>query len=155
MATTSTVPAVKAALVTAFNAEAGDELAHYSWHPSVGSEAIFFGQVLTDGDAGATEIEHDIPVMKAGRKQRDETYTLELTLLNVREGLEPSEAAAAELRGFELLAYVEDVLANDPTAGIAAVKTIVIESISAALKAAGKGWTSEITVRLEVKARLT
>lgn len=64
---------------------------------------------------GMVEGNHNYPVMKAGRKKRQETYKLITNIHVVRGGPDPAEA---EAKALELYGIIEDSLANDPSMGL-------------------------------------
>lgn len=109
MATGSTVYAVKAAIVTLLQANgalANVQISHgYPGEGNIQREAIYIDRV-TGGQR--------IPVFKAGRKTREETYAVTVVVFVEQDGV---TAADAEERAFELLQEVEDMLADDPTLG--------------------------------------
>ena len=109
MATSSTVPTAKAALVELFGAALSGVQVEYG-RPAdndLKRECVYVGDVT-----GAQRI----PVHSAGRKPREEAYSIEVVVavLKTRGGL-----SDAEERAFELLAECEDVVADDSTLGIA------------------------------------
>lgn len=152
--TSSTVPAIKQQLVTlmqaspllgqatppiqvTYNAKAAD---------AVEREVLYFvGTEITEGFAA----------VRAGRKKRDETYTLRLQI----RACKPAQAGdEAEARAFVLLSAVEDIIANDPQLGLQNSTTPVdkceIVRAVAGVDPQGTGWDGLITVWIEVRARL-
>lgn len=143
MATTSVVPAFKAALVTALTAAAAPVFRR--WHPNITSEGIF----LSDA-SGATVIN----ALKAGRQRREETSQVQIVCQTFTAGQLVDAADDSEARCFELLAEVEDVLANDPDVSSTCQyaddlrwteDTVPFEH----------GWATRITATVTLKARLT
>lgn len=108
MATTSTVPTAKAALVALIDAALEVQVTY--GRPADGElqrECVWVGNVTG---------QQRVPTMKAGRKARHETYSVEvIAWVDNDRGL----VSDAEARCFELLGSVEDVVADDPTLGIA------------------------------------
>lgn len=112
MATTSTVPAVKAALRTLILAALPSAQVSYG-RPQNGQK-LRAGVYLADvaGDL-------DIPVMKAGRRTRSEAYTVDVVAAAARPRGTVEEA---EADAYALMAAVEDVVANDFTLGLAYIE---------------------------------
>lgn len=111
MATHSTIPAVRTAFadaMTANGAVGGAGVQVSRGYP--GESFIERESVYVDRITGA----HAIANIKAGRKQRDETYKL-VVVVSVAEDI--GTVADVEDRAFELLAEVEDWLADDPSLG--------------------------------------
>lgn len=107
MATHSTVPAVSAAIVSVV-APALPGVQVVEGRPAdslLQRECVYTGQVTGH---------HAIANIKAGRKQRNENYTIDVvcSVLQAR-----GTVAAARNRAYELVAAVEDALANDPFLG--------------------------------------
>lgn len=105
MATTSTVPAVCTALVAAIAAALPDTQVTDGQPPPqlLNRESVWVGDITGD---------HELPVMKAGRKQRQEEYEVELWVWVARARGTTAETKA---RVQVLWAAVEDTLANDPS----------------------------------------
>lgn len=161
MATSSTLPAVKAQLVSLLTtalatsgASGGAVHVDYSWSPNVEDEAVFLGRRDEDGPVWSSVLTHDIATIKAGRKWRDENYTVELTVWTHRPDVSPTAANEVEERAFELVEKVEDVLANDPTLGLDVIQWAKVASIDAAGRALDGGWFVTCVITVEVQARL-
>lgn len=162
MATTSTIPTVKAGLVTAFSSalatastSGGQIPVDYAWPgPDTAPECVFFGPHPQTADI-RIDIDQDIPTIKAGRKQRQEDYTLRTTVWVFRPDLTAAGAQTVETRAFTIGGLVEDVLADDPQGGIAAVQVIAVDTIISTLFPFEKGWACELGIDLNVRARLT
>lgn len=107
MATTSTVPAVRAALVSLVGAGLAGVSVTYGrpMDKVLPREAVWVGDVTVD---------QRVPVMTAGRKRREESYRVEVTVsvLNARGTLQ-----TADERCFTLVDAIENVVADDPTLG--------------------------------------
>jgi len=104
----STVPAVAAAIAALIDAELGPEVQVSDGRPPTGElrpECVY----VADADGRDT-----VPVHKSGRKEREEDYQLAVI---VSVHLDQGTVAQAKARAFELLAAVEDVLADDPSLG--------------------------------------
>lgn len=109
MAEHSTIPAVKAALIARLSAvQALGEIQLNVGYP--GESFIEREAIYTDRVSG----EHRIANIKAGRKHRDEEYKLTVVVSVVNDF---GGVTDAETRAFELLQYVEDELADDPSLG--------------------------------------
>lgn len=117
MATSSTIPAAKTALVTLIGAalatagDGGEPIQVSYGRPAdsqLARECVYVGDV--------TGLQR-IPVAKGtGRKTRQEDYSIEVVVaVLMLEG----ETTDAEARAFTLLAEVEDVVADDSTLGLA------------------------------------
>lgn len=155
MSTTSTLPAVKAGLVAKFKANTSVAVT-YAWPgPESEHEAIFFGRHPQSQFSSPTRGEHEIPNLKAGRKQRSETYELELTIWVFRPDLDPTQAETCEKRAFEIAKVVENVLADDPTAGLTDVQWITVGPWVSDLQPFQPGWACDLVTTLSVQARLT
>lgn len=109
MATGSTVYAVRAALVaslTANGALTGVQVSHgYPGESKIKREAIYVDRVVG---------QHRIANIKAGRKQRDETYSATVVVSVVKDR---GSVAEVEQRALVLLQEVEDTIADDPSIG--------------------------------------
>jgi hypothetical protein len=105
----STVPTAKAALVTLIGAQLTGVQVTYG-RPAdsqLERECVWVGDVTG---------QQRVPTMMAGRKHRQEDYSVEVVCwVADTRGL----VSAAEARCFELLGEVEDVVADDPTLGLA------------------------------------
>src|SRR5690606_14065318 len=110
--TTTTVPQVLDALLDALNDTLTNARAFESWPgPEAQPRMIFFGQTTWDG--------YQITAVKTGRKQRQEVYETEFNIWVVpADGAEPSDPKASRDDAFSLLAEMEDILADDPAAGL-------------------------------------
>lgn len=109
MATSSTIPAAKAALVSLIGSALSGVQVKYG-RPAdnqLARECVWIGDV-----SGAQRI----PVIAAGRKRREETYQIDVVCAVLRPRGEVSDA---EARAFVLMTEVEDVVADDSTLGLA------------------------------------
>lgn len=158
MSTTSTWITVKAALIAQIAAALPAVQVSYAWPgPQTESISIFGGRHPAFSGQAAT-IHSTIPVMAAGRRQRQETYQVELTLWTYRPDLTPADAQAGEQAGFDLLAGLENVLANTPRLGLTSILWAKLDHVD--VTDAGpvffeKGWASVLVAYVEVEARLT
>lgn len=158
MATTSTLGLAREALVTVLNTGELAGKVHYAWP----------GPQLTKGAHEAVWVDEipewtqTIPNIKAGRKQRQETYTLELVLWVAKpDAVGQAGAQATFERGLALIAVAENALADDvQLAGDdepaeTAIQWVVLSDRTIALIPHDKGWGAMATLRFEGNARLT
>lgn len=156
MATTSTVATVKAQLVSQLDA-ALTVPCTYAWPgKSTAAECVFLGPHPETADI-RLDLSSSIPTMKAGRKQRQEEYTVRVTVWVFRPDLTTADAATCETRAFAILADIEDVLANDTRIGLgsAVIHHMSIDSIASTLFPFQTGWACELGIDIAVEARLT
>lgn len=162
MATTSTIPTVKAGLVSLFTTalatasrDAGQVPVTYAWPGSDAlPECVFLGPHPRAADI-RVDLSSQIPTIKAGRKHRQEVYTVRVTVWCWRNDLTAAGAQTAESQAFTLAGLLEDELADDVTAGISGVQTIKVDELSSTLFPFEAGWACELSLDLEVQARLT
>ena len=153
MATTSTVITVKKALVTLLDTELSVPVT-YAWPgKATQSEAVFLGPHPETSDV-RIDVESQIPTMKAGRKQRAESYTVRITVWVFRPDLNVEGAEECETRAFELFSSIEDVLADDTSLGSTDVQLASIERFSSTLFPFASGWACELGIDVQVEARL-
>lgn len=162
MPSSSTLPAVKAQLVTLLSSalassgvSGGAVPVQYAWTPDAEDEMVFLGRRDEDGPTWVSRMTHDIATIKAGRKHRDENYTVELTVWTYRPDVAPSEANEVDARAFELVEEVENVLADDPRLGLDSIQWAKVAEINAVGRAISGGWVVEAVISIEVRARLT
>ena len=165
MATTSTVPTVKARLVTVFttalataSASGGQVPTSYAWPgPSTSAEEqVFLGHHPELRDI-ALNPSHEIPNVKAGRKQREETYQVPVTVWVFDTDSTPDAAATVEARAYTLFGLLEDVLADDPQIGLAqgVIQWAKTAGHVTTLWPFNKGWACSLVFDVDVSARLT
>lgn len=151
MSTTSRVVAVRQQLRTLL-AAAADANTKVFYTAAIGQElpndAIYNGGVRS----GTSEI----PVQKPGRKKREESFVTEVAVEVVRGG---ADSSTAETRAFELLAVLENVLANDVSLGLSATDPTLrahLEDydVSITVDEARRGWRCRITAGVRVETRL-
>jgi hypothetical protein len=108
---TSTVPAVKAALTSRLDARSGLDgvSVTYALPAEIPQEAIYLDRVR-----GV----HAVVVTTGGRVPREEQYTVDLIIHCFVSGVTPPEA---EDRAFEILAEVENELADTPRLGLSII----------------------------------
>lgn len=150
MATTSTVPVVMPALKKVIEDKLpGDVRAFDAWpgNESIPEMVIF----------GAYEWEmYEIPTYKAGRKQRQEEWTVifELVVFDTTGHTEPDDAKPSRDRAFELFQALEDVVADDPDIDLADVQRIELRPDEAQFHTYDRGWAFSISGTFRVWARL-
>ena len=153
MATTSTVITVKKALVSLLDAALTVPVT-WAWPGKMTQpEAVFLGPHPETSDV-RIDVDSQIPTMKAGRKQRAESYSVRVTVWVFRPDLNVEGAEECETRAFELFGSIEDVLANDPSLGSVDVQLASIERFSSTLFPFARGWACELGVDLAIEARL-
>lgn len=166
MSTTSTYPTFKATLFAALRTEFAENdpsvTVEYAWTPDIGDRAVFFGRFNFSADPDnvgpSTFVDQEIPTLKAGRKQRQETYPLEVTVSAFRPDLDSTSAATAEQDVWGMLAHVENVLAADPQVADASVQYATVDRVE--VVGGGpipfeRGWVCVLVVSIDVNARLT
>ena len=150
MPTASTVPAFIDALLAAMTTALPGVQVSAAWPgPDVtDEETLFIGAEVENWDL-------EIPTMKAGRKQRQETYTVSLEAWVAKPGLLRAESAsAARTRAVEIIDAVDSFLADDP-ALTPSVLWARLEGRGATLVPFDKGWSCQATASISVAARLT
>jgi hypothetical protein len=118
MGEVTTAPALKAKLRDVLAARVGlrDVKVSWGWPKAVRREMIVLGNV--------NESEQEYVVFRAGRKPREESYTLEV-LVRVEQGTNDQEPVT--LRAYAIAAELEDALRADFTVG-GVVRTAEFES---------------------------
>lgn len=147
---TTTAPAVRAQLITLLAARPAlaAVLVTRVWQGDAGKqEQIYLGNTTAD---------IDFATIRAGRKKREEDYTVQL-IIDVE--IPTDWGPASETRAFVLAGEVDDMLADDPAIGLAATYPTLrmhvshLEQASGALADGGIG--TRITLTLSVQSRLT
>jgi hypothetical protein len=148
MATSSTIPTAKTALVALISAALPGVQVVYG-RPAdseLARECVYVGD--------ATGVQR-IPTMRAGRKPREETYSVEVIVAVL---LERGNTTDAESRAFTLLAECEDVVADDSTLGIASASGFfqaVAGSLDSVADLTAEGPACVIRWNVDCKARLS
>lgn len=148
MATTSTAPTFRAALLAALQARAAlAAVPTFYSHPldTIEHEAIYLGEVRGDSN---------IPVLRASRKKREERYTLDVWFDVAAVG---PDAQTASERAWALFGELEDVLAEDPTVGLPAPFRAVLGDFTETLVVdeSRRGWGSLLRAGVDCETRLT
>lgn len=107
-------------------------------------ECIFFG---SDVDADS-----ELAGMRAGKKIRNETYTVPLNVAVMAEG--EGEFEAAEARLAELWDAVTDFLTTNPAAGTTVVQSVEVERWRFAQSVFDRGVAAGVELSLTVRARI-
>jgi hypothetical protein len=107
MATSSTVPAVRSALVALLEVALPDSQVSYG-RPA---DAALQRECVWVGAARGAD---RIPVMKAGRKCREQSYSVQVI---VWVAMPSGQQDDADARAFEVLTVIEGLVADDPSLG--------------------------------------
>lgn len=111
--------------------------------PDIANEHILFGEIT-----GAYALRN----MKAGRKQRSDTFTQRVFVMAGRAG---QTAAGAEERALELFAALDDVLADDPTLGVAGVQWARLGNVNGPdVAASDEGQVAFMEIEVDVLAHM-
>lgn len=151
MPTTSTLGIFRAALVVALDTGELTDKVHYAWPGSQiakGAHEVFWFDEIP-------EWSQTIPNIKAGRKQRQETYTLEGVLWVAKPDVGVDGAQATFERALVLAAVPENVLADNVQLGETDIQWGLLAERTPALIPYEKGWAAMIVMRFEGNARLT
>lgn len=148
MATRSTAPTFRSALLAALQARAALAQVQTGYsHPgdTREDESIYLGEVR-----GTSEV----PLIRAGRKKREERYTLDVWF-DV-DAVGPDAQTASE-RAWSLYGELEDILADDPTVGLGAPFWAALGDFTETLMfdESRRGWGSLLRAGIDVEARLT
>ena len=150
MATASTVPAFIDALLAAMTSALPSVQVSAAWPgpDADDEEMLFIGDAVESWDL-------EIPTMKAGRKQRQETYTVTVEAWVAKKGeLRADSATAARTRAIELIDEIDEFLAETPSL-LDSIQWARLTGRGATLVPFGQGWACQATAAIEVAARLT
>lgn len=148
---TSTIGLFRAALVDALDTDVLAGKVHYAWPgPQIakGAHEVFWFDEIPNWS-------QIIPNMKAGRKQRQETYTLEGVLWVAQPDVGVAGAQTCFERALVLAAVPENALADDVQLGDTNIQWGLLAERTLALIPHENGWAAMITMRFEGNARLT
>lgn len=149
---TSSIPAVKSKLGSLVAAKLSVPV-YYAWPgPNTAHECVFMGRYPDLGE-DRVEASSEPANITGDRKHRTETYSLPVTIWTFRPDLSSDGAAVAEARAFELMAGLEDVLADDPTLGLD-IQWARLGDYSSTGHPWEKGRVYELIAFVEVQARL-
>ena len=154
MATTSTVPTVIDAALSAINADlpSGVE-AFEAWPgPEAAAEMVVLGEVTWE--------DYEVASIKAGRQRRQEDWTVAFEVFvfgtaYAAKGSTPANPAPARNRAFVLATSLEDVLADNPKLGVGSGGWAATALTAAGPRVFEKGWAYRVAGRIHVQARLT
>lgn len=147
MATSSTVPAVKAALVSLLTTAISDSTVQVVWGRP--QDSLIKSEFIHIADVGYSA---EIANIKAGRKQYDEDYTVDVV---IAVGKPRATSEDAETRAFALLEYLRDLLADDPSlGGVDGLAWAVLESVDAATNHEGTVVVSVIVATVRCRGRV-
>lgn len=154
MSSTSIVPQAIDSLLDIVNeamtGELGDVTAFEVW-PGTDAEPkmLVLGEVTWD--------EYAIKTIKAGRQHRDEDFAVEFEVFVFDEDCTPQNPKPARDKGFAILAAVEDALADDPHAALAAdvVRWVEIRPRTSGLRLFEGAYAHRIAGAFIGHARLT
>lgn len=150
MATSSTVPAFTAALVSALAAALPTvQVTDYWPGPATESSGIFLEGIEQGVDQAAEQA-----TIKTGRKYRHERYRLVLVMQDFTTAQSPSTLNAAFVRVWSWQAVLDGLLADNQTLGTAVMQSVARNSGSKAVLSS-KGWGERLLAVVEVEARLT
>lgn len=148
MGTTSSVPAVIDGLLAGMRT--AGLAAFEQWPgPEAAKEMIVLGQVTWE--------DYVIATIKAGRKHRQEDWAVAFELYVAgADGTTPADPSTARNRAFTLLGEVEDLLAEDVTAGtdFTTVQWVEVRLTDAEPRVFEKGWAYRVTGSFRARARL-
>lgn len=148
--TTSTLPSIIPALCTAFTeALPGGVKCHPVWPgPGATGEMVWLTQVTWD--------EYEDPVLKSGRRQRQEDYSVHFELIAIDKIATPANPTPALERGMVLFAALENVLADDAKLSDSGVyiQRAMIRPETAEFSVFENGFGYHIAGVVEVHARL-
>lgn len=151
MATTSTIGLARAALVTALDTGQLADHVDYAWPgPELAKGA--HERLWIDRVESWTQT---IPNIKAGRKQRQETYVFELLLWVAKPEASVDGAQLTFKRALELLAVAESALADDVQLAELSVQWLALEDRTVELVPFERGWACQIVMQVQGNARLT
>lgn len=147
MATSSSVPAVKQALVTLLTSAINDTNVQVAYgrpqDSMVRRESVFVADVSYSAE---------VANIKAGRKSYDEDFTVDVV---VAVGQPRGTTQDSETRVFALFEYLRDLLADDPSlGGVDGLVWAVLESVDAATAHTGESAVSVIEATVRCRARV-
>jgi hypothetical protein len=143
---TSTIPAVKAAIVSAIQARPALAGVQVTWgipHDAISREWICVGDVIGSQDSAAI-----------GQQRRDESYTVQVIVNVVRPSLEPARDVSE--RCFVLVAEIEQALRplSAPPLGVADLIWALVEKTDLTETFDTDQRTARATVHIACRARI-
>lgn len=159
MPTNTTIAAARAQLVQVIATGAlatvdGKPKVFYAWPGSqleTGAHEVVFVERVRDWRQSITGI-------KAGRKQREESYTFDLALWVSQPDTGADGAQACFERAIDLMKPIEDALADDVTMGLPNGNQIHLAQLTEReprLIPHEQGWAAFVTMSVDASARLT
>lgn len=148
MASRSTAPTFRSALLAALQAKPALAQVQVTYsHPgdTREDESIYLGEIRGDSN---------VATLRAGRKHREERYTLDVWI-DV-DAVGPDAQTASE-RAWALYGELEDILADDPTVGLTAPFRAVLGDYTETLMfdESRRGWGSLLRTGVDCENRLT
>lgn len=154
MATHSTVLATEDAIVAALDSALTVPFT-FAW-PGKSTEPICAFLGVHPGVADIVlDASGEDPVMKAGRRQRQEEYDVTITIWAFRPELSTADAREASVSAWSAFDDIDDVFRNDSDLGVDGVQHMVITDYQRRLFPFNSGWACEIRVTVNVKARIS
>lgn len=151
MPTSTTLTTARALLVTKLDTGKLANNVYYAWP---GPEATKDRHELLWIDR-VRDWTQEVPNMKAGRKQRQESYVFELVLWVAKPELTASTAKSCDTRAIELMDVVDDALADDVQLAETDVHWLLLTDRTHDLIPHETGWACQIVLSVEGQARLT
>lgn len=150
MATTSTLATARAAIVDALNTGALQNKVRYAWPGPEGD-----GENELCWVDSVPEWTQAIPNIKAGRIQRQESYTFEVVIWVAAPELTSDGCQQAMERVLVLCAVAENALADDVQLGETAIQKLEITDREYSETPYEAGWTCQVVLTITGQARLT
>lgn len=148
MPTTSTVPAVRLALVELIRDAVGNDVQVEYGEPKAWTR----DERIVVGDTSGLERERSWPQLGATPRTREERYALAITVTTTRPGKDQQQATE---RAYELFGLIEEAHIEAPTLGVSGVIVTGLEQPEDFDVAANAGAGSQIESALLVQARIT
>lgn len=133
--------------------------AFYAW-PGADTppDCIFLGRhpdLVANPLLASVDIASEDPVMKAGRRQRQQEFDVELTCWTFRPDLSANGAQQAETGGLALLDIVDGVVADNVRLGLTTIQDAELTSCGVSLVPFKGGWASVFVPVIHIDSRLT
>lgn len=162
MGTNTTITTVKKRLVTVLTTalatasrDGGQLQVFYSWPgPQCPEEAVFLGPHPETADI-RIDVDNEIPTIKAGRKQGQETYDVIVTSWQFRPDLSADGAETCEVRAEDVYDLIYDEMVDDVTIGLSGIQRVEVTGVESTLFPFQSGWACEWRTTVTVHARLT
>lgn len=136
-----------------------DAAAEYAWPgPNAVPDLIFLGahpDLVPNPLLASSPLDSEDPVMKAGRRQRQQDFDIEVTCWSFRPDLSPLDARSAEVGGQALFDIVDGVVADNVRLGLTTIQNAEMTSGNPALVPFQSGWASVFRPVIRVRSRLT